>query len=39
MAELTCSNCGASNADSQNFCGECGAALNLVCAARDTGLR
>ncbi len=31
MAELTCSNCGASNADSQNFCGECGTALSLIC--------
>ncbi len=31
MADLTCSNCGASNADSQKFCGECGTGLSLVC--------
>lgn len=31
MAELTCSSCGASNADSQNFCGECGTGLSLIC--------
>lgn len=31
MPDTTCSNCGALNADSQRFCGECGTALAAVC--------